>query len=100
MRCVTAMVMAPADGPAWAAAEFGIGWVNAEGVEERMALAEAAAVPFDCGLAVRRFRSRKGQRHLSGLWWFATTGGQVGFESSSAARQCRTQNRRVARLFP
>ncbi len=30
---------------------------------------------------VRRFTSRKGQRHLSGLWWSATTGGHVGFES-------------------
>jgi len=33
------------------------------------------------GSPVRRFTSRKGQRHLSGLWWSATTGGHVGFES-------------------
>ena len=33
------------------------------------------------GMPVRRFTSRKGQRHLSGLWWSATTGGHVGFES-------------------
>ena len=32
-------------------------------------------------LPVRRFTCRKGQRHLSGLWWSATTGGHVGFES-------------------
>jgi hypothetical protein len=30
---------------------------------------------------VRRFAARKGQQHLSGLWWSATTGGHVGFES-------------------
>jgi hypothetical protein len=81
MRFVTVMVLDPAEAPAWAAAEFEIGWVNVEGVEVGMALAAAAAVPFDCGMAVRRFRSRKGQRHLSGLWWCATTGGHVGFES-------------------
>jgi TnsA-like endonuclease N terminal len=32
-------------------------------------------------LPVRRFAARKGQQHLSGLWWSATTGGHVGFES-------------------
>jgi hypothetical protein len=30
---------------------------------------------------VRRFPARKGQRHLSGLWWSASAGGHVGFES-------------------
>ena len=30
---------------------------------------------------MRRFRARKGQRHLSGLWWSATMGRHVGFES-------------------
>jgi hypothetical protein len=39
MRFVTVMVLDPAEAPAWAAAEFEIGWVNAEGVEEGMALA-------------------------------------------------------------
>ena len=38
-------------------------------------------MPFEDGLPVRRFRARKGQRHLSGLWWSATTGRHVGFES-------------------
>jgi hypothetical protein len=32
-------------------------------------------------LPVRQFTARKGQRHLSDLWWCATTGGHVGFES-------------------
>lgn len=46
-----------------------------------MPLCEAWSVPFEFGLPVRRFTARKGQRHLSGLWWCATTGGHVGFES-------------------
>ena len=58
-----------------------IGWVNPDGVEEQMALDELGAVPLELGLPVRQFRSRKGQRHLSGLWWCTTTGGHVGFES-------------------
>jgi hypothetical protein len=58
-----------------------IGWVSLDGVEEPMAVDEAGAVPFELGLPVRQFRSRKRQRHLSGLWWCATTGVHVGFES-------------------
>ncbi len=46
-----------------------------------MPLEEAWSVPFEEGRPVRRFAARKGQRHLSGLWWCATTGGHVGFES-------------------
>jgi hypothetical protein len=45
------------------------------------ALEEVWAAPFEHALPVRRFAARKGQRHLSGLWWSATTGGHVGFES-------------------
>ena len=52
-----------------------------DGAEHRVPLAQAWAVPLEQGLPVRRFTSRKGQRHLSGLWWSATTGGHVGFES-------------------
>ncbi|MGE2818043.1 TnsA-like heteromeric transposase endonuclease subunit [Mycobacterium heidelbergense] len=33
------------------------------------------------GWPVRRFSARKGQRHLSGSWWCATTSTHVGFES-------------------
>lgn len=55
--------------------------MSEDGAEHRVPLAEAVAVPFERVLPVRRFRSRQGQRHLSGLWWSATTGGHVGFES-------------------
>lgn len=56
-------------------------WVTADGERQRIALDAAAGVGFEDGLPVRRYRPRKGQRHLSGLWWCATTGGHVGFES-------------------
>jgi hypothetical protein len=60
---------------------FEIGYVTGEGASRWVPLAEAWPVPFEHGMPVRRFTSRKGQRHMSGLWWSATTGGHVGFES-------------------
>jgi hypothetical protein len=60
---------------------FQVGYLREDGAELRVPLAEAWAVPFEHGSPVRRFTSRKGQRHLSGLWWSSTTGGHVGFES-------------------
>jgi hypothetical protein len=64
-----------------AAAGFEVGYVSEDGAAHRLPLAEVWAVRFENGLPVRRFVSRKGQRHLSGLWWSATTSGHVGFES-------------------
>lgn len=58
-----------------------LGWAPEPGREVRVPVTEAWSVPFETGRPVRRFTSRKGQRHLSGLWWCATTGGHVGFES-------------------
>lgn len=55
--------------------------MSGDGGEHRVPLEGAWAVSFELGMPVRRFISRKGQRHLSGLWWSATTGGHVGFES-------------------
>jgi hypothetical protein len=60
---------------------FEVSYVPDDGGEHRVRLARAWAVRFERGVPVRRFASRKGQRHLSGLWWSATTGGHVGFES-------------------
>src|SRR5215471_7667625 len=62
-------------------AAFEVSYVSEDGAEHHVPLAEAQAVPFELGLPVRRFTSHRGQRHLSGLWWSATTGGHVGFES-------------------
>jgi hypothetical protein len=60
---------------------FEVSYVAGDGAEHRVPLEQAWAVPLEQFIPVRRFRSRKGQRHLSGLWWSATTGGHVGFES-------------------
>jgi hypothetical protein len=61
--------------------QFEVGFVTEEGISRCVMLAEAQALPFERFRPVRRFAARKGQRHLSGLWWSATTGGNVGFES-------------------
>jgi hypothetical protein len=60
---------------------FEVSYVADDCAEHRVPLEQAWAVPLEQFIPVRRFRSRKGQRHLSGLWWSATTGGHVGFES-------------------
>lgn len=64
-----------------AAAGFEVGYLAEDGAEHRTLLREAWRVPFEGGLPVRRFASRKGQKHLSGLWWSSTMSRHVGFES-------------------
>ncbi|WP_202534625.1 TnsA-like heteromeric transposase endonuclease subunit [Streptomyces sp. SID3212] len=59
---------------------FEVGWRDARG-EHRCPLAEAAVVEFEAGLPVRGFPSYRGQRNFPGLYWSATTGGHMGFES-------------------
>ncbi|WP_373687038.1 hypothetical protein [Streptomyces lunaelactis] len=59
---------------------FDVGRRDAGG-EYRRPLAEAATVVFEAGLPVRGFPAYRGQRHFPGLYWSATTGGHVGFES-------------------
>jgi hypothetical protein len=56
-------------------------WVDAQGQPHRAAAEAAAGVAFEHGGPVRRFRWDRGQRHFPGLWWAATTGRHVGFES-------------------
>jgi hypothetical protein len=58
-----------------------IGYVAADGAEQRVSPADAPGVAFESCAPVRRFLSRKGQRHLSGRWWSATAAGHVGYES-------------------
>jgi hypothetical protein len=81
--CVTALAEAafPSGPPSLPSAGFEVGYVAEGGASRSVALAEAQALPFEHFLPVRRFAARKGQRHLSGLRWSATTGGHVGFES-------------------
>lgn len=60
---------------------FQLSYVADAGDEVRVALAEAWALRLESVQPVHRFRSYRGQRHLSGRWWSATTGRHVGFES-------------------
>ena len=46
---------------------FEVSYVAGDGAEHRVPLAQAWAVPLEQGIPVRRFASRKGQRHLSGV---------------------------------
>ena len=68
---------------------FEVSYVLDDGAEQRVQLAQAWAVPLEQGLPVRRFTSRKGQRHLSGLWWSATTGGCTSRGAVTASCWCR-----------
>lgn len=79
MTALHAEVVRAAEPPELAGAE--IGYVTADGIEHEIPLGQAWATPFESCRPVRRFLSHKGQRHLSGLWWSATVGGHVGFES-------------------
>ena len=76
---------------------FEVSYVPDGGAEHRVPLAQASAVSLEQGIPVRRFTSRKGQRHLSGLWWSATTGGHVGFESWLETRSCAASGFRPVR---
>ena len=60
---------------------FEVSYVLDDGAEHPGAARSGMGGSARAGLPVRRFTSRQGQRHLSGLWWSATTGGHVGFES-------------------
>jgi hypothetical protein len=53
-----------------------------DGQRRRVALYRCATVRFesDC-VPVREFPCFRGQRNYPGLWWFATTGRHVGYES-------------------
>lgn len=60
---------------------FEVVYVGSDGVRQRGSLTLCWSVPFERAGAVRRFTSYRGQRSFSGLWYFATTGEHVGYES-------------------
>ena len=61
-------------------AGFGMAWVEA-GSEVRRPLRDVMGVAFEDVQPVRDFPSYRGQRDFPGLYWSATTGRHVGFES-------------------
>lgn len=58
-----------------------VAYVDEAGAERRGALDVVWQVRFERVSPVRSFGSFRGQRSFQGSWWFATTGGHVGFES-------------------
>jgi hypothetical protein len=56
-------------------------FVDDDGRVRREPLTDCTAVSFESVAAVRSFPSYRGQRNWPGLWWSATTGGHVGYES-------------------
>jgi hypothetical protein len=60
--------------------DFEVGWLGPGG-ECRAALRDVAGEVFEDVPPVRSFPVYRGQRHFPGLYWSATTGRHVGFES-------------------
>jgi hypothetical protein len=61
--------------------ECEVAWRDDEGDLRRAGLTEVATAAFEFVSPVRGFASFRGQRNFPGLWWFATTGEHVGYES-------------------
>lgn len=60
---------------------FEVAFVNGVGEPARRRLEECWDVRFELGMPARSFPSFKGQRNWPGLWWSATNGCHVGYES-------------------
>jgi hypothetical protein len=61
--------------------EVEVVWLDPQGSQQLAGLTEAATVAFEHAPPVREFPSFRGQRNFPGLWWSATTGEHVGYES-------------------
>jgi hypothetical protein len=61
--------------------EFELCYSGERGAERREFPASWQGLRPERFLPVREFRWTRGQGHLPGLWWAATTGAHVGFES-------------------
>ena len=72
---------------------FEVSYVSGDGTKHRVPLAQAWAAPLEQGMPVRRFTSRKGQRHLSGGVAAGCAAGSSrsgGSPPRTAARSCPT----------
>lgn len=65
--------------PSWS--EFAVEFLDEVSGVRREPLTECVATGFEVAPAVRSFPSYRGQRNWPGLWWSATMGGHVGYES-------------------
>ena len=60
---------------------FELCFLDADGDERRELPAAWPGLRPETFMPVREFRWTRGQKHLPGLWWSATTGAHVGYES-------------------
>jgi hypothetical protein len=60
---------------------FELCYLEAPGAERREFPVSWPGLCPEAFAPVREFRWTRGQRHLPGLWWSATTGSHVGYES-------------------
>lgn len=58
-----------------------VSWVDAGERRQVAGLESAGEVAFEDGAPVREFPSYRRQRYFPGMWWSATTGRHVGYES-------------------
>jgi TnsA-like endonuclease N terminal len=70
-----------AGGVALAACGVEVSWADPSGRLCSSELEASAGIAFEDAVPVREFLSYPGQRHFPGLWWLATTGRHIGFES-------------------
>jgi len=66
---------------ATAASSFELSFVDETGAQRREPLSSCWDMPFERARPSRSFPTFRGQRNFPGLWWFATTGEHVGYES-------------------
>jgi hypothetical protein len=64
-----------------AGAGFGLCYLEAPDAEHRASPGSWPGLRPEEFVPVREFRWARGQGHLPGLWWLATTGSHVGYES-------------------
>jgi len=66
---------------AGAGSSFEVSFIDEAGIRRREPLPLCWNLPFERGAPSRSFPCFKGQKNLPGLWWSATTGEHVGYES-------------------
>jgi hypothetical protein len=71
----------PAGVAAASASGFDVEFIDGSAGRHRGPLASCWSSPFERAVPVRSFPSLKGRANYPGLWWAATTGAHVGFES-------------------
>jgi hypothetical protein len=73
--------MALTAGASVAGSSYALLFVDEAGIQRREPLPSCCDLPFERMRPSRSFPSFKGQRSFPGLWWSATTGEHVGYES-------------------